>query len=210
MDSAPEDAPDWMPAGTDWMAPSQVVRVTSGTLTNIPGSNPVVQAYPGKVQSVPASPTAPGNTDFLPRPADLGTCWVVGLNGEVLKPGIVRAIRSGNAADGNPFFVLESTASTDPVFGASGPGHAAGDVPDPGNVAGTTRMLFEDGLWKNLAYRFSGARLGASGIHLPAGGSTSILLDDRAPALLTVGPVSPLPRHITAFLLMFFLPRVPA
>lgn len=33
------------------------------------------------------------------------------------------------------------------VFGASGAAHAAGLVPDPGSVAGTTRFLREDGTW---------------------------------------------------------------
>ena len=34
-----------------------------------------------------------------------------------------------------------------PVFGASGAGHAAGAVPDPGATAGTGRFLREDGVW---------------------------------------------------------------
>lgn len=34
-----------------------------------------------------------------------------------------------------------------PVMGASGTGHAAGAVPDPGAAAGTTRYLREDGTW---------------------------------------------------------------
>jgi hypothetical protein len=35
----------------------------------------------------------------------------------------------------------------DPVFGASGASHAAGNVPDPGTTAGTTRYLREDATW---------------------------------------------------------------
>jgi trimeric autotransporter adhesin len=34
-----------------------------------------------------------------------------------------------------------------PVFSASGSGHSAGAVPDPGSVAGATRFLREDGTW---------------------------------------------------------------
>lgn len=34
-----------------------------------------------------------------------------------------------------------------PLMGASGTGHAAGAVPDPGATAGTTRFLREDGTW---------------------------------------------------------------
>ncbi|MDE2105774.1 MAG: hypothetical protein KGL39_51595 [Patescibacteria group bacterium] len=37
--------------------------------------------------------------------------------------------------------------AADLVMGASGPGHAAGDAPDPGAVAGTTRFLREDATW---------------------------------------------------------------
>jgi len=41
-------------------------------------------------------------------------------------------------------------ASTAPVgFGPSGAGHAPGDVPDPGAVAGTTRFLREDATWSS-------------------------------------------------------------
>jgi hypothetical protein len=35
----------------------------------------------------------------------------------------------------------------DPLFGASGASHAAGNVPDPGTTAGTTRYLREDATW---------------------------------------------------------------
>jgi hypothetical protein len=34
------------------------------------------------------------------------------------------------------------------IFGASGPNHSAGLVPDPGSSAGTTRFLAEDSTWK--------------------------------------------------------------
>ncbi|WP_213308160.1 hypothetical protein [Paraburkholderia sacchari] len=36
-----------------------------------------------------------------------------------------------------------------PLMGASGSGHQAGAVPDPGSTAGTTRYLREDGTWGN-------------------------------------------------------------
>lgn len=36
---------------------------------------------------------------------------------------------------------------TIPVFGASGPSHAKGEVPDPGATAGTTRYLCENSTW---------------------------------------------------------------
>jgi len=39
-----------------------------------------------------------------------------------------------------------------PVFVASGASHAAGAVPDPGAIAGTTNFLREDGTWVNPAF----------------------------------------------------------
>ena len=43
------------------------------------------------------------------------------------------------------------TASQLPVFHASGSGHAAGAVPDPGATAGATRYLREDGTWATVS-----------------------------------------------------------
>ena len=42
---------------------------------------------------------------------------------------------------------LNATTYNGPHFSPSGPGHAAGLVPDPGATAGTTRFLREDGSW---------------------------------------------------------------
>lgn len=36
------------------------------------------------------------------------------------------------------------------VFGAAGPNHGSGLVPDPGPVAGSSKVLFEDGVWRNV------------------------------------------------------------
>jgi hypothetical protein len=41
-----------------------------------------------------------------------------------------------------------STDVSVPVFGASGPNHSEGLVPDPGSIAGTTRFLNESGVWE--------------------------------------------------------------
>ena len=43
------------------------------------------------------------------------------------------------------------SASQLPVFHASGSGHSAGGVPDPGATAGTTRYLREDGTWATVS-----------------------------------------------------------
>ena len=87
----------------------QAVNVTNAVPQAIPGSNPVVKAFPGKIQNVTVSPSAPGNTDYKPTYSDLGDCWIFSLSaltfGNIV-PGTYNALRTGNAADGNPFFIL--------------------------------------------------------------------------------------------------------
>ena len=56
-----------------------------------------------------------------------------------------------------------------PVFGASGAGHAAGAVPDPGTTAGTGRFLREDGVWAQAGGGSGGG--GTSGTAAITGGS---------------------------------------
>jgi hypothetical protein len=51
---------------------------------------------------------------------------------------------SGNVVDSG---VAATAVETGAVFGASGSGHAAGAVPDPGSTAGSTRFLCEDTTW---------------------------------------------------------------
>jgi hypothetical protein len=53
---------------------------------------------------------------------------------------------SGSAAVPS-FRLLTASDLGSAVFGASGVGHSAGAVPDPGSVAGTTRFLREDSTW---------------------------------------------------------------
>jgi lysophospholipase L1-like esterase len=65
----------------------------------------------------------------------------------------------------------ELSAAQLPVFSASGSGHAAGAVPDPGATAGTTRFLREDGTW--VAPSGSGST--GLGIGVPI--STSVTAD---------------------------------
>ncbi len=56
-----------------------------------------------------------------------------------------------------------------PVFGASGSGHAAGAVPDPGAAAGATRYLREDGAWAAVPTAVNaGAGVGQIGANLLA------------------------------------------
>jgi hypothetical protein len=51
-------------------------------------------------------------------------------------------------SDGSNWFLVQILPNaSDPIFGASGGGHSAGDVPDPGAVAGTTHFLREDATW---------------------------------------------------------------
>ena len=48
-----------------------------------------------------------------------------------------------------------------PVFGPSGPSHAPGLVPDPGNVTGSSNFLREDGTWASPSQSGSGVPTGA-------------------------------------------------
>ncbi len=72
------------------------------------------------------------NYSFTPQGFTAGTVNATTLNG---------AINAANISSGTV------NAARLPVFGASGAGHAAGAVPDPGSTAGTTRYLREDGTW---------------------------------------------------------------
>jgi len=69
---------------------------------------------------------------FTPQGFNAGVVNATTLNG---------AISAANISSGTV------NAARLPVFGASGAGHAAGAVPDPGSTAGTTRYLREDGTW---------------------------------------------------------------
>ena len=72
---------------------------------------------------------------FTPQALTAGTINVTTLNA-----GTINGQFTGQ-------FAGKIAAGSVPVFGASGAGHAAGAVPDPGATAGTTRFLREDGSW---------------------------------------------------------------
>jgi hypothetical protein len=68
-------------------------------------------------------------------------------------PGLVFLAEISGLANssGQPTFRnIAGSDLADAVFGASGVGHSAGAVPDPGAVAGTSRVLHEDGTWGNV------------------------------------------------------------
>ena len=71
-----------------------------------------------------------------------------------------------------------------PPFGASGPGHAVGYVPDPGSTTGTTRFLREDGTWVAPAVVPTGTILAYGGYSAPSG----YLLCDGSPYLQSTYP----------------------
>jgi len=73
-----------------------------------------------------------------------------------------------------------------PVFAASGSGHAAGAVPDPGATAGTTRYLREDGTWAAPSGSGSeGVGVGTSSSTLPAGATADYDFLQGSGAVLT-------------------------
>lgn len=74
---------------------------------------------------------------FTPQALTAGTVNATTLNATTLNGALnASSISSGTVS-----------AARLPAMGASGVGHAAGIVPDPGAAAGTTRFLREDGTW---------------------------------------------------------------
>lgn len=51
---------------------------------------------------------------------------------------------------------ISASKSQVQTFGGSGSGHKAGIVPDPGDAAGTSKFLCEDGTWKNIPLNIYG------------------------------------------------------
>jgi len=105
------------------------------------------------------SGTADGN-GFYPavvteyRPADLAYAdypdpvYLLPANGEALASGTRYGARPLGAYGGSlGFQVLQGVGAGDPIFGASGPSHRSGNVPDPGATAGASRFLREDATW---------------------------------------------------------------
>ena len=97
------------------------------------------------------------------------------------------------------------------VFGASGSGHSAGIVPDPGSTAGTARFLREDATWvappaggtpagstKQVQYNNSGAFGATAGFEYDS--STNVLSAQKVnlgpSATFDANPISGDPQHI--------------
>ena len=126
------------------------------------------------------------NYSFTPQGFTAGTVNATTLNG---------AINAANISSGTV------NAARLPVFGASGAGHAAGAVPDPGSTAGTARYLREDGTWAAPATTVGSTTV--SGASLPSGatadynflqGSGSVLTDTSGngnDATLGTGAMAP-------------------
>ncbi|RQS84326.1 hypothetical protein [Burkholderia seminalis] len=70
----------------------------------------------------------------------------IGVTLSAQNPGVALIGPATGSAAAPTFRALVGTDL--PVFGASGPGHAPGAVPDPGSTAGTTRFLREDGTFQ--------------------------------------------------------------
>jgi len=100
----------------------------SSTVTNLPG----VPGAPG-APGTPGTPGTPAGGIPVP-PSDTG-------NLTASDPINVSSVRK---VIGGPAIISVDT------FGASGPGHKRGVVPDPGAVAGDTRFLREDAVFAAL------------------------------------------------------------
>ena len=90
--------------------------------------------------------------------------------------------------------------STPAVMGASGSGHAAGLVPDPGAVAGISRYLREDGTWAGVAGAAGGtvtsvgisapSQFSVSGSPVTGAGTLSFAWATQTANLVLAGPIS--------------------
>jgi hypothetical protein len=103
--------------------------------------------------------------NFTPQAFAAGTITVGTLNATTVQAAAIQGSIS---------------ASSLPVFGASGSAHAPGAVPDPGATAGTTRFLREDGTWDAV----SGG--GGGGAVASVNGQTGSVVVDAAGAAAAV------------------------
>jgi hypothetical protein len=102
------------------------------------------------------------------------------------------------AGDHVKFLRGDATWATPPSpsdFVASGASHAAGLVPDPGAVAGTSKFLREDATWQTVSYppAFNNTTSGLVPVPSPAGGSAKFLREDATwttPTATTLGPLN--------------------
>jgi hypothetical protein len=115
--------------GSDGKVPAAQLpasATTGGTVTSVGLSTP------GVLFSVSGSPVTGAGTLTL-----------------TLIAQAVNTVFAGPASGGSGAPTFRGLVAADlPIMGASGTGHAAGAVPDPGSTAGTVRYLREDGTWQ--------------------------------------------------------------
>lgn len=128
-------------------APSTNVEIVRETVTRVAGGGMIVVSSGGSsvVQNLPGAPGAPG----LPgEPGSPGTP-VGGIPATPSDLGNLTASDPINVSSVRKVVGGPAVISVD-TFGASGPSHKRGVVPDPGAVAGTSRFLREDATWAAL------------------------------------------------------------
>lgn len=151
-------------AGTDYLAPNGSGAFLTGlSASNITGTLPagllpLTGVSPGTYTLSTITVDATGRVtaassgsvsgagmaigDAIGNGSSAGDVLYVGSGGVLAQAsvsGLVYATGTGLRA---------ATGADLPVFGASGSGHSAGAVPDPGSSAGSARALFEDGVWR--------------------------------------------------------------
>lgn len=169
-------------------------RVTSGTSIAI--------TYPVTSVNSRTGAVTLGNTDIgsepaLGNPAATGyilSSTATGTRSWITPPA--SGVTSVNTRTGAVTLI-----GTDlPVFAASGTGHSAGAVPDPGATAGTTRFLREDGGWAAIAGG-AGGTVTSVGLAMPSvfsvtgspvtgSGTLSVTYNAQAANTVLAGPSS--------------------
>lgn len=114
--------------GSDGKVPAAQLpasATTGGTVTS------VALTTPGVLFDVSGSPVTGAGTLAMTLKTQVKNTFLAGPTTGVDAAPTMRAIAAADL----------------PVMGASGSSHAAGIVPDPGSIAGTTKYLREDGSW---------------------------------------------------------------
>jgi hypothetical protein len=192
-------------AGTDYLAPNGSGAFLTGlSASNITGTIPagllpLTGVSPGTYTLSTITVDATGRVtaassgsvsgagmaigDAIGNGSSAGDVLYVGSGGVLAQAsvsGLVYATGTGLRA---------ATGADIPVFGASGSGHSAGAVPDPGSTAGTALYLREDGTWH--APSGSGTVTVVS-VVTANGVSGSVATDTSTPAItLTLGNITP-------------------
>ncbi len=172
---------------------TSVTDVAAATNTNTTGAI-VKRDASGNFSAATITANLNGNATT----ATTATNFSGSLSGDVTGTQSVTQINSANAGIGDRLIsgVNNGTSTINstrlPAMVGSGASHASGLVPDPGNVAGSTKFLREDGSWQ-VPPAGGGGSVTTVSITTVNGVSGSVTNPTTTPAIsLTLGDITPL------------------